>query len=352
MMKWCILLILVIPVPFFLGMIPVKYMNSLQRTPAMTYVCGWFVSFFTFELIAVPFILLERSFTALVITYTLLISALLVYAVLSSRGVWADYKKNICSIKTQPFLVKVGWLLAFLLIGFQVFVAVFYEYYDGDDAYYIATSVLTDTFDTMYLRDAYTGYIYPLDARHALAPVPVYQAWLSRLSGLHPAIVAHSMLSAVWLVFMYCIYGQIGNRLLPITKKEGRAKSNFRPVFLILIALWFAFGNISLYTAETFAMTRTWQGKGMMAGMVLPALLLCLICLSREKVSLGIWILYECVLVSAVFATSISFMLIPTIVGVFAVLIGLKKKSVREALKIFVCCVPCLLLGMCYVVVK
>ena len=351
-MNWCILLILVILVPFFLGMIPVKHMNSSQRTPAMTYVCGWFVSFFTFELTAVPFILLEKSFTALVIVYTLLVAVLFVCSVWASRSVWVDYKKNICAIKSQPLLVKAGWLVAFLLIGAQIFMAVQYEYYDGDDAYYIATSVLTNTFDTMYLRDAYTGYIYPLDARHALAPTPIYQAWLSRLSGIHPAIVAHSVLSAVWLVFMYCIYGQIGNRLLPISKKEGRAKSNFRPVFLILIALWFAFGNISLYTAETFAMTRTWQGKGMMAGMALPALVLCLISLSRDKVRLGTWMLYECVLVTAVFATSISFMLIPTIVCVAAVIIGIKKKSAREAAKIFVCCVPCLLLSVCYIVVR
>ncbi|MDE7205929.1 MAG: hypothetical protein K2N90_01985, partial [Lachnospiraceae bacterium] len=63
--QWCILLTLVLPVPFFLGMIPVKYMTGLQRTPAMTYVCGWFVSFFLFELTAVPFILLEKSFTSL-----------------------------------------------------------------------------------------------------------------------------------------------------------------------------------------------------------------------------------------------------------------------------------------------
>lgn len=68
-LQWCILLALVLLLPFFLGMIPVKYMNSLQRTPAMTYVCGWFVSFFVFELTAVPFILLENRFTSFVIAY-------------------------------------------------------------------------------------------------------------------------------------------------------------------------------------------------------------------------------------------------------------------------------------------
>lgn len=350
--KWCILLMLVFPVPFFLGMIPVKYMNSSQRTPAMTYVCGWFVSFFIFELTAVPFILLEKSFTSLAITYTFLIAVLFVYSVWVSRSVWGDFAKNIRAARSQPFLVKAGWILAYLLIGLQLFMAVFYEYYDGDDAYYIATSVLTNTFDTMYLRDAYTGYIYSLDARHALSPTPIYQAWLSRLSGIHPAVIAHSVLSVVWLIFMYCIYGQIGNRLLPITRAEGRKRSNFRPVFMILIVVWFAFGNISLYTSETFAMTRTWQGKGMMAGMVLPALFLCLIYLSQDQVRLGIWMLYECVLVSAVFATSISFMLVPTIAGTAAVLIGIKKKSVRAVVKVFACCVPCLLLALCYLVVK
>lgn len=352
LLNWCILLTLVFPVPFLLGMIPVRYMNSLQRTPAMTYACGWFVSFFIFELTAVPFILLEKSFTSLVVTYTVLISVLFVYSIWVSRHVWGDFFKNIRAVRSQPLLVKAGWLLVCLLIGIQLFAAVFYEYYDGDDAYYIATSVLTDTFDTMYLRDAYTGYIYSLDARHALSPTPIYQAWMSRLSGIHPAVIAHSVLSAAWLILMYCIYGQIANKLLPITKKEGRSKSNFRPVFMILIAVWFAFGNISLYTAETFAMTRTWQGKGMMAGMVLPALFLCLIYLAQENVGTGIWMLYECVLVSAVFATSISFMLIPTIVGISALIIGIRKKSIHAAVSIFACCVPCLLFAVCYIIVK
>ncbi len=323
-----------------------KYMDSSQRTPAMTYMCGWFVSFFVFELIAVPFILLEQSFTSLVIVYTAAIIVLLVISLWAFRSIWRDLAASIRSVKNQPLLVRLGWIVAFLIIGAQMYIAVFYEYYDGDDAYYIATSVLTDTFDTMYLRDAYTGYIYSLDARHALSPTPIYQAWLARLSGIHPAVIAHSVLSAVWLMFMYCIYGQIAGRLFPDGKK------NYKPIFMILVAVWLMFGNVSLYTAETFAMTRTWQGKGLMAGMILPALLLCLIDLSGERTSLGTWILYECVIVSAVFATSISFMLVPTVCAVAALLIGIKKKSPRAGIKIFACCIPCLLLGACYLAVK
>jgi hypothetical protein len=112
------------------------------------------------------------------------------------------------------------------------------------------------------------------------------------------------------------------------------------------------FGNISLYTTETFAMTRTWQGKGMMAGMILPALMLCMFYLADEGVSRGIWILFVCVCLSAVFATSISFMLIPTIVGVASIVIGIKKRSPGFIIKMFMGCVPCMILAVCYIFMR
>jgi hypothetical protein len=343
--KWGILLTLVLPVPFVLGLIPVRYMNSSQRTPAMTYVCGWFVSFFVFEVTAVPFILMEMSFTLLVAVYSCIVALLLIVSLWIGRGVWKDYAENFKNVKTMPWYVKLGWIVAFLLIACQMIYAVRHEYYDGDDAYYIATSVVAKTFDSMYLRDAYTGYLYPLDTRHAFSPTPIYQAWLSKLSHIAPAVVAHSVLAPVWLMFMYCIYGQIGNRLMSKHK-------NYRPVFMIFLAVWFVFGNVSIYTSETFAITRTWQGKGLMAGMVIPALYLCLIYMVQEKVSQGMWMLLICVCLSAVLATSVSFMLIPTIVGLSAVFIGIKKRSLRFAVKMFACCIPCLILGICYIVIK
>lgn len=320
MIRWGILLALVLPVPFFLGFIPVKHMNRLQKTPAMTYVCGWFVSFFLFELTAVPFILLEQSFTLLVIVYTCIVALVLLLSLWQGRQLWRCYLAEVRQLKEMPLHVKLGWCVFYLIVLFQMVYAILYWHYDGDDAYYIATAVLTNTFDTMYLRDAYTGFIYPLDVRHAFSPTPVYQAWLSRLSGIAPAVVAHTVLAWVWLGFMYCVYGQIASRILWNRK-------NYKPVFMILIAVWFLYGNVSLYTTETFAMTRIWQGKGLMAGMVIPAMFLCLLYLAQESVSQGMWMLFLCVCVSAVLATSVSFMVVPTITGIAAVLIGIKKKK-------------------------
>lgn len=343
--KWGILLALVLPLPFILGMIPARFMKSSLRTPAMTYVCGWFLSFFVFELVAIPFILLEKSFMALVVTYSVMISITSVISMIVGKTLWKDYWNMIRESMKLPWYVKAGWIVVYLIIAFEVVYAVRYEYYDGDDAYYVATAVITKTFNSMYLRDAYTGALYSLDVRHAFSPTPIYQAWMSVLSHIHPAIIAHSVLGPVWLIFMYCIYGQIGSCLLDKNK-------NYRPVFMIFVLVWFAFGNVSLYTSETFALTRTWQGKGMMAGMVLPALVLCLLYLAKEKVGYGIWMLFISVCVSAVFATSIAFMLIPTVVGIASIIIGIKKKNAGVIVRIFSCCIPCVILAVCFVLMR
>lgn len=347
-LHWSILILLVTVMPFLLGTIPVKYMNSFQRTPAMMYLCGWFVSFSVFELVSVPFIVLERSFTEVVIVYSIIIAILLGVSVWFGREVirqqfiWRLWKKRFLEMSNWT---RFGWLVVILLIVAQMVHAVIFEYYDGDDSYYVAQAVMTNTFDTMYVRDNYTGYIYPLDIRHALSPTPVYIAWMSRISGIHPTIISHSVLSVVWLLLMYCVYGQLGKRLLAKNKE-------WQPLFLIFLAIWFLFGNISLYTSETFMMTRTWQGKGLMAGIVLPALLLSLIYLADKKPKLGSWLLFISVILSAVFATSVAFMLIPTVVGLAAVLIGWQKKSAKTVLLMGAGCLPCIFLAFVYLLLR
>ncbi|MBQ3163027.1 MAG: hypothetical protein IJC02_00565, partial [Lachnospiraceae bacterium] len=264
------------------------------------------------------------------------------YQVIAQLWSWKSWWKDVAKMS---WWTRLGWLVVAILLVIQLIHAVVFEYYDGDDSYYVAQAVMTNTFDTMYLRDNYTGYIYPLDIRHALSPTPVYIAWMSRISGVHPTIIAHSVLSLVWLFLMYCVYGQIGKRLFAKEKE-------WCPLFLIFIEVWFLFGNISLYTSETFVMTRTWQGKGLMAGVILPALLLSLVYLADQKTRFGNWLLFTTVILSAVFATSVAFMLIPTIVGLAAVLIGWQKRCAKTVLLMGAGCLPCIVLGFCYLMLR
>ena len=64
--------------------------------------------------------------------------------------------------------VKLGWVVFFLIVLFQIGYAVLYEYYDGDDAYYGAQAVAAQQLDTLYRVNPYTGRSTPLDIRHGL----------------------------------------------------------------------------------------------------------------------------------------------------------------------------------------
>ena len=341
MIHWGMLMLLVLAVPFFLGMIPVSYTGKQHKTPTFVWLSGWLVMFTVFELVGIPFILLEKKFSALVLVYSIVIVCLVIFSLFFGRNIWKELvvfpkeeRKNRWSI--------LAWALFFMMLLFQIYMAVFYEYYDGDDAYYLAVPVLSNTYDTMYLRDCYTGFTYDLDIRHAMSPTPIFIGWLAKLSGIHSTIIAHSVLSVVWLILMYCVYGEMSKYLF---KKEKQ----YRPLFMCLISLWYIFGNVTISTAETFIMTRTWQGKGLFAGVLLPCIFLCFLMLIEKRETIGAWIMLVMLGISSVFSTSVAFMLVPTMYGLGAVFIGWKKKDWRFVFKMFFACIPVLLLALCFV---
>ena len=54
-------------------------------------------------------------------------------------------------------------------------------------------------------------------------------------------------------------------------------------MFMALMALWQMFGNVSIYTTETFFLTRTWQGKSLAGNFIIPAVFWIFLCLFREE---------------------------------------------------------------------
>jgi hypothetical protein len=67
-------------------------------------------------------------------------------------------------------------------------------FFDGDDAYYVANSVITNETGTMYRILPYTGGTTDLDIRHALAMFPMWISYIAGMSGMHPANVTHSLM--------------------------------------------------------------------------------------------------------------------------------------------------------------
>lgn len=215
---------------------------------------------------------------------------------------------------------KVLMILFLLLVLFQMYMAFTRASFDGDDAYYGVQAVIAQQVDTLYRVNPYTGRSAPLDVRHALALFPIWSAFIGSVSGFHATVICHSVLPLVLIPLTYLIYYQIGQTLF-------HKKKELLPMFMVLIALWQVFGNISLYTTETFFLTRTWQGKSFAGNVVIPAVIWIFLLLYEDSKKAGLWILLAALNLAGGASSSLAVLLSCLMTAGFGFLFAISKKS-------------------------
>lgn len=332
-----------------------------RRNICAALLCGYMELWALFQLIAVAFIVTTGNFNQVVSVFTAVSLAGTAAAV-----VWLVWraKKQVCNPfcfpwklqnpkeRTAAYMKLAVWCLFFLIAGYQLIQSSCMAFADGDDAFYIPVSSYTEASGTMYRTIPYTGETTQLDTRHGLAPFPIWIAFLSRVSGIHATILAQSVLGGVLLLLGYMIYYQIA-QVLFTDRKEGI------PYFMLLVSILMLFGNYSFYTAETFLMTRTSQGKAVLAGLILPFLLLCLLLLMQEystqhkkaekgKRKLWISVLLMITTAAAWLCSSLGTFLCAALIGVSCLIMALVCRNYRILLRGVVCALPSALFAVFY----
>lgn len=257
-------------IPFCIGLIPVQWIPGEKRNVGVVFIAGYLVMLPLCWLVTVPCILLVKYYSFRVMAGWFTVLVFLAAALGAGLTVRACRQKKWVSLKLAMDLgrmsveVKIEWILFFLLIVWQLYKAFTLASFDGDDAEYVAQSLVTQQSETMYLIKPYTGGTTSLDIRHSLAVLPVWVAYIARVTGIHATVLAHSILPFVLIPLTYTVYYEMGKHLL-------KRKKEYLPAFMIIVALMQIFGNVSIFTNETFFLTRTWQGKSVAANFVIPA---------------------------------------------------------------------------------
>lgn len=336
--------------------------------PAAIYVAGLLLELALFQIIAVPVIIYKPwGFSRLVTLYTVLLAVLSLAGLLAGfpvlrgllidlRALWdkrtetrrakaagstgaTEKRRDGLSLETALY-----WLIAAALLLFQMYMAFSRAFFDGDDAYYVAQSVIAEQTDVLYRILPYTGLSTLLDWRHALAALPIWEAWLARISGIHPAIIAHTVLPLVILPVTYMVYFRIGMRLFHCDSRKTA-------MFLILVNLLQIFGNTSIYSSSTFFLMRTWQGKSILCNLVFLTTIWILLRLWDEKKAgsdegassqAGWWVLLCANNTVAAMATTMGAFLIGLFIAVAGLVIALRQKRPRVLPALAATCIPCL----------
>lgn len=252
-----------------------------------------------------------------------------------------DRKKKIENI--------VLWILFAGTLLFQLIQAVRLTFPDGDDAYYVGTASYGANMPQMYSRIPYTGATTEFDTRHCLAPFPYFIAFLGRLSGVGVSVIAHSILPLFFILFAYGIYYLIAREVC----REAREVS----LFMLIVSVLFMFGNYSVYSMETFMMTRIRQGKASLGSFVLPLGFYLLLMFAKnieknrqDKIA-AVLLLASNGLVGALLTTMGNF-IYPCMVVVGGLCVCLGKKKWKNIFWVLGACVPSGIMALMYFVIR
>lgn len=366
-------LLLVIPaVVGSLFFVMERKLNSL----IFAWISGQMLLWAGFQVIAVPFILKEKTLSKIVTLYVVYIVILLLLAVAvglcrmwkrrGQTGVGTqmnqrqdfqekalDVKKNV-GLHVVPDRNQTGnvlryalWGIFGLLLILQLVQAVRLAYADGDDAYYIAVASIANASDTMYRKSVYSVGMMSVDARYGLAPFPIWIAFLARVTGLPTVSVAQVGLPLVLIPMTYGIYYMIGTRLFA---QKGR----LLPLFLIFTELLVLFGDYSFYTAENFMIARSRQGKAALGNIIIPMLLFLLYLWleklqEKRKVTWQDFLLLLSTATAACLCSTLAAFLTCMLVGVTGICAAVSYKRFKFLIPMAMCCLPCVVEALLYV---
>lgn len=341
------LILWLLVIPFCIGLIPMKWIPGEKRNIGVVSIAGYLIMLPLCWLVTVPCILLVKydSFLTMVSWFTVLATgAALLGVVLTifayKQKVWVSLRPGI-HIRDLSWEEKIEWLLFIGLIALQLYKAFTLTSFDGDDAEYVAQSLVTQQSNTMYLIKPYTGGTTSLDIRHSLAILPIWIAYIGRMTGVHTTILAHSVLPFLFIPLTYAVYYEIGKHF---TKK----RKEYLPAFMVLMALLQIFGNVSIYTNETFFLTRTWQGKSVASSLVISATIWLLLWIfdkdeesemSRGSMA-GLWVLLAFANMTAGVCTSMVVFLNAMLIAIVAFFLAVAERKFSILVKAGIACIP------------
>ena len=310
-----------------------------------SYMAGFLLMLAVFQIVALIGIFVDTSLTFLIFMWLFLLLLIFLYFSIEARKNIGEFWKGF-DIRNELKKIDVGTIIVFLLVAFQTFMLVKYVHYDADDAYYVGMAVTSWDTDSLMRYDCYTGKLLEgLPSRYVLSPFPIFTAAISKMIGCHPAIVAHTFFPAIFIPMAYVVYTLIGRILF-----DGQRLKN--EMYLIFVSIMYIFCYWSIYNQQVFLLYRVWQGKAILAGVLLPMLFYMTLKFWTQKYIASDWIILFCLMVSTTLVSSMGIMLGAIALGTLGIMLLVVRHDVKNTVKMFLCAVPNIILAFCYLFIR
>ncbi|MCI8634926.1 MAG: hypothetical protein HFJ05_04920 [Eubacterium sp.] len=318
--------------------------NPEKENILLHVVTGYIIMFGVFWLVALPLVWMRQSLSLLIWIYSGILLLTAVISLVSNR-------KRLVKVLTHTVLSVKGytlciWAQLMLILG-QVFLYLRYQYANADDAFFVASATTSLATDTVFAFNPYTGAAYTkLPARYVLSPFHAFTATAAKLTGIHPAVMAHVVFMIVFLLLAYAVYTLIGRMLFG----KDMEKTGY---FLVLVSALLIFSAYSERTGGLFLLIRLWQGKAILAGVLLPLVFYMAVRTlglmdGTGRAGVLDWVLLFLLMCACCAVSSMGVILGAIMFGILGILAAAKQKNLRLLAYSVCCCLPNILCGGLY----
>ncbi|MCR5294627.1 MAG: hypothetical protein K6E30_05565 [Lachnospiraceae bacterium] len=317
----------------------------IERSLASFYSIGMFLLWAIEQLFLVPCIFLNVSFRMaaafFLVIMVLFVAAGVPAAVFLVRG---HVKK-----KREKWTLEmvILYTLMWLLVGFIMYKTAVLRNLDMDDATYVVHAVDMVRTDTMF-RTTLTGLQtddFLQFIKYLVSPWPFFGAFLSFTTGIRTAAVFHAVIPQMIILLATAVYHQLGEVFFP---KERV----YRPMFVIFVWLFNLFGYVSIYSAETFLMMRSWQGKAVVAGVGVPMMIWVFQRIYEEADKYELFILLAVMNFALCFMSGVGLAVGAAMTFIFGVVYAVIRRKIKIILYSFLALTANIIYGAFYICLR
>uniref|UniRef100_UPI004057B164 DUF6077 domain-containing protein n=1 Tax=Agathobacter sp. TaxID=2021311 RepID=UPI004057B164 len=328
LLQSCFAVLFLLAVPYCVGNGISGYLK-IRKTISKNYFLGMITIWALLQIIAVPLILLKQSFLLLVAIITILLLLLCAYGLKIARF---PTRLHLAS-KMECFAVAMLFLAAVMLLLCTVFL----QHTDADDSRFVVNAVDIVRTNRMFLTNpingeeaiTWTGEI----VKDVTAPWALFIAYFSKMTGIFPTIMAHTILPVILLVCAFCVFWMLSDVFF-------KNDILHRCIFVCLIILLNLYGHFSIYSAETFLLTRIWQGKAAVAGIGVPAMFLIAMWIYEEGKKTSYYIVLLFANLAMCLMSGMGVIIGAMMLGCIGFVYGIIKKNIRVSLRFWCLCIP------------
>lgn len=300
--------------------------------------CGVILWWALMEAVLVPMTMRLSSFRSFVYVYNILLAGTVLYGIYCYKDILEDGKLLLAHAREY---ITLGNAVALTLMIYQLYFIHHHMYLEWDDTYYVNLANEAVYSNKIYWVYPETGAFVDFDKRYVLSLWPVFYAWLSRIIGVVPTVMAHTIFPWLMIPLAYMIYYLIGKRLFP----ENR---QMQGMFLAMAVLMHLFMSGEHTSGLTFLSITPWVGKGVLATVLIPLLFYWILRIIQEHCA-GDWVLLGITCLGGCLLSSMGIMLVPVFVGTAIFLEVVYRRNIRYLLLGIAACLPCIILGIYYI---